>query len=160
MEERTIKVSFNDACEWYKNGGILRELALRAFSEEELTTPEISSIIDILRHKDLDNVQRNQLTALHGRPVNKISAPKLLRILAMYYNNGWEKKIGNVGYFLTKKESLYHYCDSNTLGNDWTIVKHESVCYPVTYFKLESDCKKAFLCLKRLKKLDNLYTDF
>lgn len=36
MEERTIKISLEKAIEWYKQGGDLKEVALQAFSEEEL----------------------------------------------------------------------------------------------------------------------------
>ena len=158
MEERTIKVSFDDAREWYICGGVLKKLALRAFSEEELTTPDIDSIIRTLSYRTLTDVQRNQIKALQGRSVDKISAPKLLRIIAIYFNGCWKKEIGNAGYFLTKTTKFYG--KPNTLGNDWTIVKHESVCYPITYFKSEEDCKKAFKILKSLDKLDNLYTDF
>ena len=42
---------------------------------------------------------------------------------------------------------------------DWSIIKHESVNYPIPYFKTEADCRKAFLYLKRLGKLDALYSD-
>ena len=161
MEERTIKVSFDDARDWYICGGVLKKLALQAFSEEELTTPDIDSIIRTLSYRTLTDVQKNQIKALQGRSVDKISAPKLLRIIALYFNGSWEKEVGNAGYFLTKTN--FHYCTyskPDTLGNDWAIVKHESVCYPVTYFKSKEDCKKAFKILKSLDKLNNLYTDF
>ena len=36
MEERTIKISLDKAREWYNKGGELKELALSAFSEEEI----------------------------------------------------------------------------------------------------------------------------
>lgn len=37
MEERSIKISLGTAREWYYEGGDLKELALSAFSEEEIT---------------------------------------------------------------------------------------------------------------------------
>ena len=37
MEERNVKISLDKAREWYKQGGELKELALSAFSEEEIT---------------------------------------------------------------------------------------------------------------------------
>lgn len=36
MEERNIKISLDKAREWYNQGGELKELALSAFSEEEI----------------------------------------------------------------------------------------------------------------------------
>ena len=162
MEERTIKVSLDKAKEWFNSGNsTLKELSLQAFSKEELEIPSIISIINTLKcRRNLTDIQRNQLLSLKNRSEQNISAPKLLRILAMYFNNSWKKEIGHSGYFLTKTNFNYCAYKPNTLGNDWTIVKHESVCYPVTYFKSEEDCRKAFKILKSLGKLDNLYTDF
>ena len=37
MEERSIKISLDKAREWYYQGGELKELALSAFSEKEIT---------------------------------------------------------------------------------------------------------------------------
>lgn len=160
MEERTIKVSFETAQEWYNAGGTLKQIALQAFTMEELEHPSIQSVINTLRCRgDLTTTQRNQLNALNGRG-NKISAPKLLRILSMYYNNGWKKEIGNTGYFLSKREFSSYGGVMNKIGDDWSIIKHESVNYPLPYFKTEADCRKAFLYLKRLGKLDDLYSDF
>ena len=41
MEERTIKLTLEKAKEFYKKGGEFRELALSAFTEEELTKVEL-----------------------------------------------------------------------------------------------------------------------
>ena len=38
MEERNIKISLEKAREWYKQGGELKEIALSAFSENEIIT--------------------------------------------------------------------------------------------------------------------------
>lgn len=38
MEERTIKISLERAREWYNQGGELKEIALSAFTENEITT--------------------------------------------------------------------------------------------------------------------------
>lgn len=37
MEERTVKLTLDKAKEWYKKGGELKEVALQAYTEEELT---------------------------------------------------------------------------------------------------------------------------
>ena len=37
MEERNLKISLDKAREWYNKGGELKELALSAFSEKEIT---------------------------------------------------------------------------------------------------------------------------
>ena len=38
MEERNIRISLDKAREWYNQGGELKELALSAFTEDEITT--------------------------------------------------------------------------------------------------------------------------
>ena len=37
MEERNVKISLDKAREWYKQGGELKEIALSAFTEKEIT---------------------------------------------------------------------------------------------------------------------------
>lgn len=41
MEKRNIQINLNTAKEWYKKGNELKEVALQAFSEEELTKIEL-----------------------------------------------------------------------------------------------------------------------
>ena len=38
MEERNVKISLDKAREWYNRGGELKEIALSAFTENEITT--------------------------------------------------------------------------------------------------------------------------
>ena len=38
MEERNVKISLEKAREWYNQGGELKEIALSAFSQDEITT--------------------------------------------------------------------------------------------------------------------------
>lgn len=38
MEERNVKISLDKAREWYNKGGELKEIALSAFTEDEITT--------------------------------------------------------------------------------------------------------------------------
>ena len=163
MEERSIKVSLEKAREWYNSGNsTLKALALQAFTKEELEIPSITSMIAILLESGiwtLNPIQKIQLNELRKRNPQNISAPKLLRIISMYFNKNWTKTVGNVGYFIARKAWSGYQCYGN-LGEDWTIIKHESVNYPIPYFKNESDCKKAFQILKEMNKLENLYTDF
>ena len=41
MEERNVKLSLDKAREWYNQGGELKELALSAFTENEITTSSL-----------------------------------------------------------------------------------------------------------------------
>ena len=163
MDKRDIKIDLEVARKLYSScDPILKGLSLQAFSKEELELPSIKSIIiQLLGKSYLTAVQKTQLEALRDRKGNNISAPKILRILALYYNNGKTRGEKNkAGYFFTKssKPNISHY--PKVLGVDWVIIKHETVDYPgLVYFLRVEDCRKAFGMMKKKGKLDNLYSD-
>lgn len=167
MEERYVTISFGKAKEWYKsNNSSLKEIALQAFTEEELEQFDLKELIDLLlsyNEYELTTTQKIQLESLKNRKdITKISAPKLLRILAVYFNVGfWKKKEGEEGYFFYKKEGGFMNVSPKIMDKYWCVSSHTSVCYPtLVYFKREKDCKEAYNIIKRLGKLDALYTDF
>jgi hypothetical protein len=167
MEERTIKINIEKAREWYKsNNSSLKEIALQAFTKEELEPINLKGIIEVLLSYDygFTATQKTQLESLLKRnDITKISAPKLLRILACYFNKqSWKKKEGEQGFFFYKKESGFMNTYSpNIIDKYWCIASHSSVCYPtLVYFKREQDCKEVYNIMKNLGKLDSLYTDF
>ena len=45
METRNVNVTLEKAKEWYKKGGDLKEVALQAFTEEELKCPDFRNIL-------------------------------------------------------------------------------------------------------------------
>ena len=166
MEERYITISFEKAKEWYNsNNSSLKEVALQAFTKEELEQINLKELIDLLlSYNELTSTQRIQLESLKNRKdITKISAPKLLRILAVYFNGiGWKKKEGIEGYFFYKKDcGFMNTYSPKVMDKYWCISSHTSVCYPtLVYFKREKDCKEAYNIMKNLGKLDALYTDF
>ena len=166
MEERYVTVSLEKAKEWYNsNNSSLKEIALQAFNKEELELIDLKEIINLLlNYTKITNTQRIQLESLIKRKdITKVSAPKLLRILACYFNEEfWKKKEGEEGYFFYKKESGFMNTHSpKIMDKYWCISSHTSVCYPtLVYFKKERDCIEAYNIMKNLNKLDALYTDF
>jgi len=166
MEERYVTISFEKAKEWYNsNNSSLKEIALQAFTKEELEQIDLKEIIDLLLDYrcELTATQRIQLESLKNRKnITKVSAPKLLRILAVYFNVGWKKKEGEEGFFFYKKEDGFmNTYNPKVMDKYWCISSHTSVCYPtLVYFKREKDCKEAYNIMKSLGKLDALYTDF
>lgn len=169
MEERYVTVSFEKAKEWYNSDNkSLREVALQAFTKEELEQVSIKEIVNRLLEKpigyNLTETQQIQLESIKRRnDYNRISAPKLLRILATYFNiEFWRKKEGDIGYFFYKKEpGFMTTCGNNILDKQWCISSHTSVVYPtLVYFKNQKDCREAYNIMKNLNKLDALYTDF
>ena len=166
METRYVTVSLEKAREWYNsNNSSLKEIALQAFDKEELEQVDLKEIINLLlSYTEITNTQRIQLESLIKRKdIVKVSAPKLLRILACYFNGEfWKKKEGEDGYFFYKKESGFMNTYSpKVMDKYWCISSHTSVSYPtLVYFKKEKDCKEAYNIMKSLNKLDDLYTDF
>ena len=93
-QEKILKVTKSEAREWYKSGNrALIEIALKLFKEEELKTTSIEEMIEyIVSNPDiykLTDVQRIQINALKSRKNGNVSANKLLRLYALYYNKGW-----------------------------------------------------------------------
>ena len=166
MEERYVTISFEKAKEWYNsNNSSLKEIALQAFTKEELEQVNLKELIDLLlSYNELTSVQRIQLESLKNRKnLSKTSAPKLLRILACYFNGEfWKKDEGLEGFFFYKKESGFmNIYSPKVMDKYWCISSHTSVFYPtLVYFKREKDCKEAYNIMKSLGKLDALYTDF
>jgi len=165
-ETRYVTVSLEKAREWYNsNNSSLKEIALQAFDKEELEQIDLKEVINLLlSYTEISNTQRTQLESLKNRrDISKTSAPKLLRILACYFNGEfWKKDEGLEGFFFYKKEGGFmNTCSPKIMDKYWCISSHTSVSYPtLVYFKKEKDCKEAYNIMKSLNKLDALYTDF
>ena len=172
-QEKILKVTKSEAREWYKSGNrALIEIALKLFKEEELKMTTIEDMIEyIMSNSDvykLTDIQRIQVNALKSRKNGNISAVKLLKLYALYYNKGWKKELGNTGYFITEKKrpkDSYKCCFgqnpnlSFNLTTSWEVESHTSVSYPgIAYFKNEADAK---MVLEKFDKdmLNRLYTD-
>lgn len=166
METRTIKVTLDKAKEWYNsNNSSLKEIALQAFTKKELEQINLKELIDLLlSYNELTATQKAQLESLRNRKdITKTSAPKLLKILACYFNGEfWKKDEGLEGFFFYKKEGGFMNTYSpRVLDKYWCVSSHTSVAYPtLVYFKREKDCREAYNIMKSLNKLDALYTDF
>ena len=168
MEERTIKINIEKAREWYNsNLSSLKEVALQAFTKEELEGSKLEKIIETLisNHEvfGISDTQLIQLKAIQKRKdIYNTSAPKLLRIIATCFSGGfWRKPEGVTGYFFYKKNTIYNKDSANVLDSKWVISSHSSVTYPtLVYFMTEENCREAYNILKSIGKLDALYTDF
>lgn len=82
--ERNIKVSLEKAREWYKSEGTLREIALQAFTKDELEAlPTLEEIFD--------RVVKNTPSCLvvPTKETLKWTIMHRLAVVAEYLNNGW-----------------------------------------------------------------------
>lgn len=129
MEKRNIAISLNEAKEWYKSGNnTLKELALKAYSEEELNPITFSQIW---------GESKVTTPSIYTVPVEECSIYTQLHKLstiAKYFNKDWKKTTSNVGYFIGG-------IDENGIIK---INAHNTVVYPgVVYFKNKEDLIKA-----------------
>lgn len=133
MEKRNIKVTLEQATEWYNSGNeTLRTLALTVFTEEELTL----NMKYIHKAVNYDTVWID--TPLEE--VNKHKALSDLAMIAKYFNGSWKKTPNNTGYSLAQfnTESL------NDIIKGVRIVAHNTVMYPgIVYFKEKEGLIKA-----------------
>ena len=117
MESRTIKITFDKAKEWYfSEDPILKELALQAFTRNEL---------DPLTYKQISEV-------VEKPPISK--EEEVIKTLAEYY-----RKPSDV-----IKPNYDKYFIGKTTYDGWTVVKHSSVMYAgISYFLREKDAREA-----------------
>ena len=101
-EKRNIQISLEEAREWYNNGNSFkRELALKAYSETELSKANYSNIIRFLKDEVMqDNINRAEV---YG---------KLLDI-AKYYNSiypiEYSPILGSRQYYIIHKKDIQPY---------------------------------------------------
>ena len=133
MEKRNIQISLEEAREWYNSGNSFKkELALKAYSEVELSISTYSDILALLKDK------------VRGDILDKSEIYRKLLNVAKYFNNIYSIKYDShlrvpIYYTITKKwESAYF-----TKYKDFFINK--SVCkspYEIV-FNSEEAAKKA-----------------
>nr|UVX92688.1 MAG: hypothetical protein [Bacteriophage sp.] len=144
-EKRNIKVTLEQAMEWYNSGNsTLRTLALSAYTEDELK----------LNFKYINSKVCN--TGFYVNvPVNEVEKYKTLTdlaIIAKFFNGSWKKTINNAGYFISncsRRNNVVCTC------NGVDIYQHLSVQYAgIIYFKNKGDVIKAVEILgNRVKNL-------
>lgn len=129
MESRNIKVSIEQAREWYNSGNsALKTLALNAFTEEEL----MMHFDYVFRQVETDVIALAIPNSSEDKA--RFAAKADLAIIAKYLNGDWSMRPGIRGWFIG------NYSDScgravvtyNKVG----IYEHHTVQYEgITYFK-------------------------
>lgn len=113
MEQRTVKLDLNTAKEWYNKGGELREVALQAFTEEELKKQVktwedlenvegfyIDSMSSIYHYMKFSPIPTNRNTFLTEKQVKSALAMAQISQLMPYYggaitNKEWDDNAVN-----------------------------------------------------------------
>ncbi len=141
MEKRNIKVTLEQAIEWYNSGNeTLRTLALTVFTEEELTLNMHYIYNKVIRESICINIPSME--------ASKNIALAELSLVAKYFNGSWKKTASNTGYFLGQSAQGFTYGATMVKGleslRNIGIVEHNTVMYPgIVYFKEKEDLIKA-----------------
>lgn len=151
MEKRNIKISLEEAREWYNGENqILRKLALQAYTEKELSEPQ--TFRDVLKALGIQSL--NIGMKVNGKEVSSVEIGNELAIhiklmfIAKYFNGTWKPEMDKK-YFLAKIPSSYVLPNSIKLDNGYYIGTHETVLYPgIVYFQKEEYVRKAYEMLK------------
>ena len=98
-EKRSIKISLEEAKEWYNSGNSFkRELALKAYSETELSISTYSDILALLKDK------------VRGDSLDKSEIYRKLLNVAKYYNNiypiKYDSHLHTQLYYIITKETI------------------------------------------------------
>lgn len=135
-EEKTIKINLKKAKEWYKSDNkALKELALQAFTKDELNPINMNHIIKVVDHSTLINSEVPKAQEKRWIILCKLAC------IAKYLNGDWIKTTNNKGYFIGISKTfkpnmlIQKIDDFRSIG----ILEHSSVIYSgIIYFeKLE-----------------------
>lgn len=94
METRYIEISLDTAKRWYQQGGELKDMALGAFSHEELGYSLPKTFEEFLGVMEQWNIAIPE--QLYKDAIQQIAAVKKLILLRDFYNNGWKPKWGDI----------------------------------------------------------------
>ena len=88
METRLIRISLDTAKRWYEQGGELKDMALGAFTLEELGVKLPSTFEEYLEWCKKWAIKVDAVDYIDKNP--QIDALKKLILLCNFYNNGWK----------------------------------------------------------------------
>lgn len=135
MESRNIKVTIEQAREWYNSGdATLRTLALNAFTEEEL----MMCLAYVYKNVETDVVAFD----VPEEEVKRFKAKADLATIAKYFNGDWSMRPGVKGWFIG---NFSDSCGRAVVTyNKVGIYEHHTVQYEgITYFKSQEAAMKA-----------------
>ena len=158
MEKRNIKVSLEEARNWYNGKDqTLHKLALQAYTEKELREPQsLKEVLEALGIQSLNldmklgGKDASSTMKLSKEIGNALALHMKLAFTAKYFNGTWRPEMDKTKYFLARTPYSYDVPNSTKLDNGYYIGTHERVMYPgIVYFQKQEDVKKAYEMLKR-----------
>ena len=147
MEKRNISISLEKAREWYEGRNIiLKQLALEAYSEEELKKKTTySDVLDELWRSDKLVTDQISISSITTSGVEKIKVLSKLYTIAAYFNGDWVPSSGTNNYYIGK-----------SIGTIEIVLCNSYILSSVPYFKNKEDAQKALEILSS-DELDALF---
>lgn len=121
MEERNVKVSLEKAREWYKSDGTLKEIALQAFTKDELEELPKWEEISTLVLKSTPSCM-----VVPTKELRKWAVIHKLAIIAEYLNEGWKPDWDN-----SEEDKYYIKVASNKIQ----MGRANTMCSEIVHFK-------------------------
>ena len=141
METRLIEISLDTAKMWYMQGGELKDIALGAFTLEELGVKLPSTFDEYLERCAKWGIKVDAEDYTDRNP--QIEALKKLILLRDFYNNGWKPDWSD---YLVSKYAIKR-----------TYNREEGICLPIVSYTCDP---QSFLVFNSNKNANEFFDNF
>ena len=141
METRLIRISLDTAKRWYEQGGELKDMALGAFTLEELGVKLPSTFEEYLEWCKKWAIKVDAVDYIDKNP--QIDALKKLILLRDFYNNGWKPDWSD---HLVSKYAIKR-----------TYNREEGICLPIVSYTCDP---QSFLVFNSNKNANEFFDNF
>ena len=141
METRLIRISLDTAKRWHEQGGELKDMALGAFTLEELEVKLPSTFDEYLERCAKWGIKVDAEDYTDRNP--QIEALKKLILLRNFYNNGWKPDWSD---YLVSKYAIKR-----------TYNREEGICLPIVSYTCDP---QSFLVFNSNKNANEFFDNF
>ena len=141
METRLIEISLDTAKRWYEQGGELKDMALGAFTLEELGVKLPSTFDEYMERCAKWGIKHDLDDYTDTNP--QIGALKKLILLRDFYNNGWKPDWND---YLVSKYAIMR-----------TYNREEGICLPIVSYTCDP---RSFLVFNSNKNANEFLDNF
>lgn len=144
METRYIEISLDTAKRWYQQGGELKDMALGAYSLEEMGYSLPKTFEEFLGISERWNIAVHE--QLYKDAIPQIAAVKKLILLRDFYNNNWKPDWDNI---IEYKCGITYWYNRDTKESSYVA----KVIYCPPCFLIFNDMAKAEKFLDNFREL-------
>ena len=144
MKTRYISLSLETAKRWYEQGGELKDIALGAYTLEELGYSLPKTFEEFLRVSERWNIAIPE--QIYNDAIQQIAAVKKLILLRDFYNNNWKPDWDNI---IEYKYGITYWYNRDTRESSYAA----KVIYCPPCFLVFNDMAKAEEFLNNFREL-------